>query len=293
MKNEMIKYESAFGSVELSADTVKQYLVKGNGAVTDQEVGLFIKLCQGQKLNPFVQGEAYLIKFGTQPAQMVIGYDTYKRRAEENPSYLYMESGIVVQRGSNIVQKDGACLYPTEVLIGGWCRVHKSRANREVCTFKEVSFSEYNKGNAIWKEKPCTMIEKVAISQALREAFPKDYEGLYTSAEIVEGDYNPDAPKQSATPPVEPVVIDETITNGQRKAMFAAAQTKYGKELGNKKLMEFIKDEGMESTNGMMKSVYDRIMARIEADVLDEPEDEPELEQDDDGAVLPWDIEEQ
>ena len=292
MKNEIIKYESAFGSVELTADTVKQYLVKGNGAVTDQEIGLFIKLCQGQKLNPFVQGEAYLIKFGNQPAQMVIGYDTYKRRAEENPNYLFMESGIVVQRGNQIVQKDGACLYPTEVLIGGWCRVHKARNNREVCTFKEVGFSEYNKGNAIWKEKPCTMIEKVAISQALREAFPKDYEGLYTSAEIVDGDYNPDAPQNTATPPTEPVVIDETITQGQRKAMFAAAQMKYGKELGNQKLMEFVKAEGMDSTNGMMKSVYDRIMARIEADVLDEPEDD-ELEPDDDGAVLPWESEEQ
>ena len=292
MKNEIIKYESAFGSVELTPDTVKQYLVKGDGNITDQEVGLFIKLCQGQKLNPFVQGEAYLIKFGKSPAQMVIGYDTYKRRAEDNPSYLYMESGVVVQRGSQIVQKEGACLYPTEVLIGGWCRVHKAKGNREVCTFKEVGFSEYNKGNAIWKEKPCTMIEKVAISQALREAFPKDYEGLYTSAEIVEGDYNPDAPQHTATPPVEPVVIDETITQGQRKAMFAAAQMKYGKELGNQKLMEFINDEGMDSTNGMMKSVYDRIMARIEADVLESPSDGLELEQDDDGAVLPWESEE-
>jgi phage recombination protein Bet len=292
MKNEMIKYESAFGSVELTADTVKQYLVKGNGAVTDQEVGLFIKLCQGQKLNPFVQGEAYLIKFGTQPAQMVIGYDTYKRRAEENPNYLFMESGIVVLRGNQVVQKDGACLYPTEELIGGWCRVHKARANREVCTFKEVGFKEYNKGNAIWKEKPCTMIEKVAISQALREAFPKDYEGLYTSAEIVDADYNPDAPQQSATP-AEPVVIDEPITQGERKAMFAAAQFKYGKELGNEKVLQFVKEEGLESTKGMMRSAYDRIMARIEADVLDEPEDEPELEPDDDGAVLPWESEEQ
>ena len=295
MKNEMIKYESAFGSVELTPDTVKNYLVKGNGAVTDQEVGLFIKLCQGQRLNPFVQGEAYLIKFGTQPAQMVIGYDTYKRRAEENPNYLYMESGIVVQRGNQIVKKDGACLYPTEVLIGGWCRVHKARNNREVLTFKEVSFSEYNKGNAIWKEKPCTMIEKVAISQALREAFPKDYEGLYTSAEIVDGDYNPDAPDAPATP-VEAVVIDEPITQVERRAMFAAAQDKYGKDLGNDKVLQFLKEEGLESTKGMMKSVYDRIMSRIEGDVVESPSDGLELDmepEDDDGAVLPWEDDEE
>lgn len=288
MKNELIKYESAFGCVELSPDTVKNYLVKGNGAVTDQEVVMFIKLCQGQKLNPFVQGEAYLIKFGTQPAQMVIGYDTYKRRAEENPYYLYMESGIVVQRGNQIVKKEGACLYPTEALIGGWCRVHKEKNGREAITFKEVGFAEYNKGNAIWKEKPCTMIEKVAISQALREAFPKDYEGLYTSAEIIDSDFNPDAP--AAPTPAEPVVIDEPITQAERKTIFAAAQDKYGKELGNDKVQQFLKDEGLESTKGMMRSAFDRIMARIEADVLDMPDDEPE---DDDGAVLPWENDEE
>lgn len=288
MKNELIKYESAFGSVELSPETVKNYLVKGNGAVTDQEVVMFIKLCQGQKLNPFVQGEAYLIKFGNQPAQMVIGYDTYKRRAEENPYYLYMESGIVVQRGNQIVKKEGACLYPTEVLIGGWCRVHKEKNGREALTFKEVGFSEYNKGNAIWKEKPCTMIEKVAISQALREAFPKDFEGLYTSAEIIDNNYNPDAP---ATP-VEAVVIDEPITKEERKAIFAAARDKYGDELSNDKVQQFLKDEGLESTKGMMRSAYERIMARINADVVESPSDGLELDmEDDDGAKLPWEDE--
>ena len=176
-----VNYETALGNVQLDAETVKQYLVKGNGNVSDQEVFLFVKMCQAQRLNPFVTGEVYLIKFGQQPAQMVVGYDTYKRRADENPAHLYTESGIVVCRGSSgeIVQKVGACLYPSEQLVGGWCRVHKLKGEREVTTFKEVGFNEYNKGNSIWKEKPCTMIEKVAISQCLREAYPKDYEGLY------------------------------------------------------------------------------------------------------------------
>ena len=71
--NELVKYESSFGLVELTPKTVKDYLVKGNGDVSDQEVTLFIEMCKAQKLNPFVTGEAYLIKFGQQPAQMVIG----------------------------------------------------------------------------------------------------------------------------------------------------------------------------------------------------------------------------
>ena len=32
----------------------------------------------------------------------------------------------------------------------------------------------YNKGQANWKSKPATMINKVAVSQCVRDAFPKD-----------------------------------------------------------------------------------------------------------------------
>ncbi len=102
MSNDLmaVNYETALGAVQLDAETVKQYLVKGNGNVSDQEVFLFVKMCQAQRLNPFVTGEVYLIKFGSQPAQMVVGYDTYKRRADENPAHLYTESGIVVCKKS-------------------------------------------------------------------------------------------------------------------------------------------------------------------------------------------------
>ena len=46
MNNELmsVNYETALGNVELDAETVKQYLVKGNGNVSDQEVFLFVKM---------------------------------------------------------------------------------------------------------------------------------------------------------------------------------------------------------------------------------------------------------
>lgn len=277
MANELmaVNYETALGNVQLDAETVKQYLVKGNGNVTDQEVFLFVKMCQAQRLNPFVTGEVYLIKFGSQPAQMVVGYDTYKRRADENPSHLCTKSGIVVCRGSSgeIVQKKGACLYPSETLVGGWCEVHKLKGDREVTTYKEVGFSEYNKGNSIWKEKPCTMIEKVAISQCLREAYPKDYEGMYTAEELAPAQYNvvvdqngeviegsiPDAPNE----------MDEPITQGERQALFFKAHTAFGKERGNEILKQLIADEGLQSTSGMTKAAYARISDRIEEMALE------------------------
>ena len=253
-----INYETALGNVQLDAETVKQYLVRGNGRVSDQEVFLFIKMCEAQKLNPFATGEVYLIKFGDQPAQLVVGYDTYKRRAEENPNHLYTESGIVVVRGQEVVQKQGACLYPTEKLIGGWCRVHKLKNNKEVTTYKECGLDEYDKKQSVWKDKPCMMMEKVAVSQALREAYPKDYEGLYTEAEISPTGGIP-ASQESYAQPVEAEVIDEVITQSERQSLFSKAHGFFGKEEGNAILKELIQSEGLSSTTGMTKSQLARI----------------------------------
>lgn len=261
MANELsVVYDTSLGQVTLTAEDVKKYLVRGNAnAVSEGEVVMFIAMCKAQKLNPFVNGEVYLIKYSKDdPAQMVIGYDTYKRRAEDNPNYLFKESGIVVQRGNEIVKKEGACLYPTESLIGGWCRVHKVRNEREVVTYKEVSFHEYNKGKSLWKSLPCTMIEKVAVSQALREAFPKDYEGMYTAEEVSSYEPVPDEDKQD-----QPVVVDIEISQKERKEMFSTAHELFGETEGNAKIKELLADEGLESTSGMKYSVYERIMEKL------------------------------
>lgn len=260
----MIKYETSLGAVELSPETVKKYLVRGNGAVSEQEIMLFMKLCEAQKLNPFVNGEVYLIKYGSQPANMVVGYDTYKRRAEENPEYLYKESGIVVLRGNEIVKKDGACLYPGEKILGGWCRVHKWKHERDIAIYKECAFDEYNKGNAVWKEKPAMMIEKVAISQALREAFPRDFQGLYTPEEIAPKDFKPqDLKQEEVVATVEPE--PDRITQADRLALFTKATELCGgdKDMAAERVKILLEDYGYESTANLTKSDYDAIFDEL------------------------------
>jgi uncharacterized protein CbrC (UPF0167 family) len=51
--------------------------------------------------------------------------------------------------------------------------------------------SEYNKGFALWKTMPATMIRKVAIVQALREAFPETLSGMYSEDEIIDSNICP------------------------------------------------------------------------------------------------------
>ncbi len=282
MNNSLTKitYETSLGTVDLDFQTVKNYLVRGQAdKITDQEVILFMKTCQAQKLNPFAQGEAYLIKFGNEPAQMVVGKDAYMRRAEENPSYRGHKSGIVVLRGEQVIQKEGTCLYPGETLLGGWCRVHRTRNGSEEECFKEVSLKEYDKGQANWKTKPCTMIEKVAVSQALRSAFPTDYEGMYVAEEVSEQGFT-DAEYENMGPSGggEDEVIDMTpITQEQRKALFRMVHQKLGQEQGNALVQAVLTEFNLESTNGMPVSTYSKVMSRI-VEVLDSCEGEPDAE---------------
>ncbi|HBE9673998.1 TPA: phage recombination protein Bet, partial [Clostridioides difficile] len=162
--------------------TVKNYLVSGNGNVTDQEVLMFIELCKAQKLNPFIK-EAYLIKFGNSPANIVVGKDVFVKRANKNPNFEGMKAGIVtVNKNGEIFEREGSLKLPQEELIGGWCEV--SVRGMKFPIKSVVSLEEYSKSQATWKQMPCVMIRKCAIVTALREAFPEDLQGLYDSAEI-------------------------------------------------------------------------------------------------------------
>lgn len=258
-----VSYDVLGTHVELDLQFVKSYLVRGNpDKITDQEIVFFMNTCKMQKLNPLVAGEVYCIKFGNEPAQMVVGKGAYLRRAFEHPDYLCKEDGIVVVRGDNILQKEGCCLYPGETLLGGWCRVHFIRNGKERTAFKEVQLAEYDKGQANWKSKPATMINKVAISQCVREAFPKDYEGLYSEEEMIASGAIP--ANYTIVPETGEVVEDDpAITQEQRQTMFKMVRSAFGEEEGNSLLMRLLKEENYESTHGLPVSVFNRIVKRV------------------------------
>ena len=277
MKNELmqVEFKSLSGiTVELDAQTVRNTLTRGNGQVTDQEVAMFLRTCQAKALDPFENGEVYLIKYDNKaPAQLVVGCHAYVRRADHFPDYRGHKCGITVVRSMSngipeIIQKEGSCVYKAlgETLIGGWCRVYRERIKGNVEeTFVEVSLEEYNTGMSNWKSKPATMIQKVAKSQAFRAAFPNEYEGLYTIDEMQASGAIP-AQYQVVEATGEVITVeDPTITQEQRHILFGAIRSVYtDKEVANEKLMEMIKDEGFESTHTLPVSAYNRLMKKIE-----------------------------
>lgn len=182
-------YDAGGEKVELSPEVVREYMVSGNKeSVTLKEVIMFMNLCKFSGLNPWAK-EAYLIKYGNEPATMVVGKEAYLKRAEANEAFDGYESGIVVidSRKTEILHREGAMKLPGETIIGGWAKVY--RKDRSHPYAAEVDFEEYaarkkdGSLNSMWKSKPGTMIRKTALVQALREAFPSSFGGAFTSDE--------------------------------------------------------------------------------------------------------------
>lgn len=273
MANELqkVQFESMSGiMVTLDEETVIKFCTRGNGRITPQEVALFLRTCQAKKLDPLENGEVYLIKYDDKaPAQIVVGKHAYLRRADRNPDYRGKKSGITVVRGNQVIQKEGCCLYEVlgEVLIGGWCRVSRLRHGTQIVeeTFKEVALSEYSSGQANWRSKPGTMIEKVAISQCLRESFPNDYEGLYSEDEMIASgaipvdDYHVIDGGEENNPPAE----DPVITQEQRKELFRYARDQIGQDAVNDVVKEVLSEFELSGTAAMTVSVYEKVMARL------------------------------
>ncbi|ADQ41541.1 phage recombination protein Bet [Caldicellulosiruptor acetigenus I77R1B] len=240
-----VEYDTETGKVRLSPEIIKKYLISGDPTkVTDAEVLMFLKLCQYQKLNPFLR-EAYLIKYGDEPATIVVGKETFTKRAAKCELCAGWQAGVIVRKYNRVNEtkrkliekiktvaasedekkllmdfvnyvveliktseyeleyRVGTLVQPDEELIGGWAKVY--RKDWTVPIEISVSLQEYirkkkdGQPTRSWREMPATMIRKVALVQALREAFPEQFQGMYAPEEM---------PVDSAQLPTEPVTVE-------------------------------------------------------------------------------------
>lgn len=193
------EYQSNDGEmVAITLDDVRQ-LISTDPSVTNKEVILFMEMCKARGINPWLK-EAYLIKYKSKDresqATIVVGKDFFTKTAEKNGESDGWEAGItLISDSGERVQVEGSD-YNAKIdgqLVGGWARVYKK--NRRVPYYASVSIKEYGQmkrnyttGNmeysGNWATKPATMIRKVALVQALREAYPADFAGLYSPEEI-------------------------------------------------------------------------------------------------------------
>ena len=156
---------------------------------TDAECKIFLETCKQYKLNPFTK-EAYLIHYDNKnddtASTIVLGKNCYMQMAERNPNFDGFEAGVIVLTADGqLLNREGSIVYDGaggETLLGGWAKVY--RKDRTRASYEEVKLTEYDTGKSLWNGKKATMIRKVALVHALREAFPSTFGALCDESEV-------------------------------------------------------------------------------------------------------------
>lgn len=156
---------------------------------TDAECKIFLETCKQYHLNPFTK-EAHLIHYDNKnedtASTIVLGKNCYMQMAERHPSFDGFEAGVIVLTADGqLLNREGSIVYDGgggETLLGGWAKVY--RKDRTRASYEEVKLSEYDTGKSLWNGKKATMIRKVALVHALREAFPSTFGALYDESEV-------------------------------------------------------------------------------------------------------------
>lgn len=210
-----VVYEVDGEQIKLTPSIVQNYIVGTDAQITMPEFKFFTSLCKARGLNPFLK-EAYCIKYGKEPAQIVVGKDAVLKRAIKNPNYDGMESGVIVQNKetSEIIERKGTFyLRDSENIVGGWAKVY--RKDWQHPTYCSVAFDEVaqkkndGKLNFNWSGKGATMVEKVAKVRALRETFVEELGGMY-AAEEMGVDLSSETQNQEIVQQDEPIEVDAT-----------------------------------------------------------------------------------
>ena len=179
-----IKYSVSGKDVELSIALTQAYFCP---QATPAEAFVFNNWCAHVGLDPWKK-EAYLVKYGDSPAQMLTAKDAFTKRAEANPRYQGAKAGVVViNRDGQLENRVGEIVLDGEELVGGWADVFvKDYVTPISATVNFRERCQYRNGEpqAKWKTSPGLMIRKCALVAALREAFPNDVGGMYVPDEM-------------------------------------------------------------------------------------------------------------
>ena len=180
-----ITYDAGGTEVSLNEQVIRSYVCNGREDVPEAEIAKFAFLCQARRLNPFVDVVPTVYGNGSKAKiSIVTTKDYHVRLANSHPDFDGMDAGIIVMApdGSAIEKRKGSMVPPGWVLVGGWAEVYRKSWSHS--SYDEVSLAEYDQGQSLWLSKPATMIRKVAVDHALREAFSAELGGVYGEEEM-------------------------------------------------------------------------------------------------------------
>jgi len=183
---EYIPY-GAQDKIKLRVSIVKNLIAvktKTGKTCSDNEAIKFMMMCQARHLNPF-EGDAFLIGYDGKDGptfSLITAHQAFLKRAELNPEFDGMKSGIIIDRNGEVIDVEGDFFMSGDKILGGWATVFFK--NRKQAMHKRIRLERFKKPFGIWQEDAAGMICKCAEADALRSSFPTMLGGLYLKEEV-------------------------------------------------------------------------------------------------------------
>lgn len=267
--------------VELSIGIVQKFIAtrtKAGHTCSDRDALKFVMLCQSRGLNPW-EGDCFLIGYDAQDGpqfSLITSHQAFLKRAELNPEYDGMQSGVVVKlENGKMEEHEGDFVADDETLLGGWAKVFFK--TRKYPIYRKLHIGAFNKGTAIWKSNPAGMIVKTAEADALRSAFPTKCGGMYLQSEAEPGS---EAAFRAAKP--VPADLGTALTNGNGSApspqdapresdphpITSEPRNVTLEPSQQQRLADFLAESGVQFSEfaqfGVNESLFDKTVTRIE-----------------------------
>ena len=192
IENREIAAADAFGKLTRNqVDLIKRTVAKG---ASDDELRLFVQVCKGANLNPFLR-QVHLVprwdsKIGAEVRAIQVGIDGFRAVAESSGAYagnddpIYDgESEIPVTKYENKKPIEAKLTVPSKATV----TVYKLMDGQRYGFTATARWEEYYPGQKMgfqWHIRPYLMLGKCAEALALRKAFPKLLSGMYAQEEM-------------------------------------------------------------------------------------------------------------
>lgn len=215
IENTEIAPQDAFGQLNRQQiDLIKRTIAKG---ATDDELRLFIQVCKGANLNPFLK-QVFLVKRwdsreGKEVGAIQVSIDGFRSIAESSGQYAGNDDPVFQGELQIEKSKGEKIAAPKQATV----TVHKVIDGQRYPFTATARWAEYYPGQKQgfqWHIRPYLMLGKCAEALALRKAFPKLLSGMYEEGELAN---NPQS-QQTANVPAAPADVFKALKERIEKA---------------------------------------------------------------------------